>query len=115
MATMIDKIEQENIKTNLPSISVGDTVVVSKEIIEGEKKRIQKFEGVVVRTAGTKNKKSIVVRKIVDAIGVEKSFLIHSPLVKEIQVKQKGKVRRSKLYYLRDRIGRKATRIKSAE
>ncbi len=115
MSQIIEKIEKDQMKKNLPSISVGDTVVVSKEIVEGEKKRIQKFQGLIIKMQNRYSKKTIVVRKFVDKIGVEKSFLIHSPLVKEIKVLKKGKVRRARLYYLRDRLGKKAITVKSAK
>ena len=114
MSQIIEAIEKKEKKSNLPSISVGDTVIVSKEIVEGKKKRIQKFEGLVIKKQNSNIRATIVLRKFVDKIGVEKSFLIHSPLVKKIDVISKGKVRRAKLYYLRDRLGKSATKVKSA-
>ena len=115
MTNIIDEFEKKGMKSNLPSVSVGDTVSIAKEIVEGKKKRIQKFQGIVIKMGGQKSKKSVTIRKISDKIGVEKSFLLHSPTVKDVEVKSKGKVRRAKLYYLRDRIGKKATRVKTAE
>jgi large subunit ribosomal protein L19 len=115
MSLIIDKIEKQQMKKNTPAVSVGDTVVVSKEIIEGAKKRIQKFQGLVIKMQNRYAKKTIVVRKFVGKIGVEKSFLIHSPLVTNVEIIKKGKVRRAKLYYLRDRLGKKAVTVKSAK
>lgn len=116
MNNIIAEIEKKQKKTNLPSINIGDTVIVSKEITEGKKSRIQKTEGIVVKKqGGNSSRASIVVRKLVDSIGMEKSFLIHSPLITSIEVTRRGKVRRARLFYLRDRIGKKATRIKAAD
>ena len=86
-----------------------------KQIIEGKKKRIQKFEGVVIAMKGSLSRETITVRKLVDKVGVEKTYFIHSTTVSKIDVKVRGKVRRAKLRYLRDRIGTKARRIRSKE
>lgn len=95
------------------SISIGDTVRVHQEIAEGDKKRIQIFEGIVIAVKNRESGKSITVRKIgANSIGVEKILPLMMPSLKKIEVKRKGDVRRSKLYYLRDRIGKAATRIK---
>lgn len=110
---IIEEIEKKQMKKNLPTYRPGDTVRVSKVIVEGKKERIQKYEGVIIQTKGERSRQSITVRKIVDKIGVEKSFLIHSELVPKIEILQQGKVRRAKLFYLRDRIGIKARRIKA--
>ena len=115
MSRIIEEFENKQKKSRLPSFSVGDTVVVSKEIVEGKKKRIQKFEGLVIKMQNKSVRQTMVVRKLVDNVGVEKSFLVHSPLVKDIKVVNRGKVRRSRLYYLRDRIGKRATKVKSAK
>ena len=94
-------------------IASGDTVRVHQEIVEGEKKRIQIFEGVVIAIKNRLAGKSFTVRKIAtNAIGVEKIFPVESPSIKKIEVKRKGQVRRSKLYYLRDRIGKSAIKTK---
>ncbi|PIY80706.1 MAG: 50S ribosomal protein L19 [Candidatus Pacebacteria bacterium CG_4_10_14_0_8_um_filter_42_14] len=93
-------------------VSVGDTVRVHEEITEGAKKRIQIFEGIIIASKNRDSGKSFVVRKIADGIGVEKIFPVNVPAIKKIEVKSKGNVRRSKLYYLRARIGKAASRIK---
>ncbi|MFC1771128.1 50S ribosomal protein L19 [Candidatus Margulisiibacteriota bacterium] len=113
MSEIIKEIEQAQMKEKITEINVGDTVSVSKIITEGKKQRTQKFEGIVVKMKGSSSRKSITVRKIIDQIGVEKSFLLHSKLVPEIKILKRGKVRRAKLNYLRQRIGAKATRVKT--
>ena len=112
MSNIIDQLEKKAMKESLPSYSVGDTVVVSQQIVEGKKSRIQKFEGTVIKTQGSLSRESITVRKVIDSIGVEKTFLLHSSMVDNVNIKQRSRVRRSKLYYLRDRLGSKATRLK---
>ena len=99
----------------LPEINIGDTVVVSQEIVEGKKKRIQKFEGLVIKQQNNRNRTSVTLRKIVDKIGVEKSFKLYSPLIKNIEIKRRGKARRARLFYLRDRLGKSAIRTKAAD
>lgn len=95
------------------NISVGDTVRVHQEVIENEKQRIQIFEGIVIAVKNRGNNRSFTVRKIAaNSIGVEKIFPVMLPTIKKIEVKRQGQVRRSKLYYLRDRIGKQATRVK---
>lgn len=95
------------------NISVGDTVRVHQEVIENEKQRIQIFEGIVIAVKNRGNNRSFTVRKIAaNNIGVEKIFPVMLPTIKKIEVKRQGQVRRSKLYYLRDRIGKQATRVK---
>ena len=95
------------------SISVGDTVRVHQEIVEGEKKRIQIFEGIIIAINNREAGKSFTVRKIAsNSIGVEKIFPALLPSIKKIEVKRRGSVRRSKLYYLRDKVGKAATRVK---
>ncbi len=108
---VIDLIEQENLKTDLPVFRPGDTVKVYSKVVEGGKERIQMFEGVVTVRKGGRAKASITVRRIAGGVGVEKSFLLHSPRVDKIEVSKRGIVRRSRLYYLADKIG-KAARIK---
>ena len=108
---MAQYLEHNNLK-----ISVGDTVKVHQEIREGEKTRIQIFEGIAIAIKNRGNGRSITVRKIgSNGIGVEKIYPINMPQIKKIEVKRKGNVRRAKLYYLRDRVGKAATRIKEKD
>lgn len=109
---IIEKIEKKQMKKQIPQIKVGDQVSVSKVIVEGKKQRIQKFEGTVIKTSGRLSRFSITVRKVMDGVGVEKTYLVHSSLVPEVKVLRSGLVRRAKLHYLRGRIGAKATRLK---
>lgn len=108
---IIRSIETEQLKTDLPLIYVGDTVRVGVKIKEGEKFRVQPYEGVVIAMRNGGINETITVRKIFQGVGVERVFLVHSPRIDSIKVMRRGKVRRAKLYYLRDRVG-KATRIK---
>ncbi len=108
---IINSIEAEFLKENLPVIHVGDTIKVGVKIVEGGKERIQPYEGTVIAKRNGGISETITVRKIFQGVGVERVFLLHSPRVASIQVLRRGKVRRAKLYYLRDRVG-KATRIK---
>ena len=108
---LIRSIEAEHIKQDLPDIYVGDTVRVGVRIREGEKERVQPYEGTVIAMRNGGINETITVRKIFQGVGVERVFLLHSPLVEGIKVIRRGKVRRAKLYYLRDRVG-KATRVK---
>ncbi len=103
--------DAEQLKSNLPQIYVGDTVKVGVKIKEGEKYRIQPYEGVVIAKRNGGINETITVRKVFQGVGVERVFLLHSPRIDSIKVLRRGKVRRAKLYYLRQRIG-KATRIK---
>ena len=107
---IIDKLNQAQIKTDLPSFRAGDTVRVHQLIKEGEKERIQIFEGVVIRRNGGGLHETFTVRKISYNVGVERTYPIHSPRVAKIDVKQRGRVRRNRLFYLRDLSG-KAARI----
>ena len=111
MTTIIDEINSEQLKAGLPEFSPGDTVKVNVMIREGDRQRIQAFEGVVIAKKNRGLQSSFTVRKISSGEGVERVFQTHSPLVHEIEVKRRGKVRRAKLYYLRERTGRSA-RIK---
>ena len=105
---IIKNIEAEQLKAEAPQFSVGDTVKVYGKIKEGNRERIQVFEGTVIKKQGGSNRATFTVRKNSNGIGVEKTWPLHSPIVTKIQVVRKGKVRRAKLYYLRDRIGKRA-------
>jgi len=107
----LDLIEKEQMKTDVPEFRPGDTVRVSVRIIEGEKERIQDFEGIVIRIRRGNNRSTFTVRKISYGIGVERIFPLHSPRIADIKVIRRGAVRRAKLYYLRKLRG-KAARIK---
>lgn len=115
MNQLIDKIEKDLCKNEVPDFNVGDTVAVSQKIVEGKKERIQKFQGLVIKKQHKFSRASLTVRKLVNNVGVEKTFLVHSPLVVKIERISEGKVRRAKLYYIRDRIGKKATKVKKKE
>ncbi len=104
-------ISQGSIKNELPQFNIGDTVRVSVNIREGEKERIQMFEGTVIARKGSGVAETFTVRRVSYGVGVERVFPMHSPNVRGVQVIRQGKVRRSKLYYLRDRVG-KAAKVK---
>ena len=108
---VLKSIENEQLKTDLPKISIGDTVRIGTLIQEGNKQRIQNYQGTVIAMANGQLNKTITVRRIFQGVGIERVFPIHSPFIKTIEVLRRSKVRRSKLYYLRDRVG-KATRLK---
>jgi large subunit ribosomal protein L19 len=108
---VIRSIEAEQLKTNLPEIYVGDTVKVGVIIQEGGKERTQPYEGVVIAMRNGGINETITVRRVFQGVGVERVFLLHSPRIESVKVIRRGKVRRAKLYYLRNRVG-KATRIK---
>ncbi|AHB87994.1 50S ribosomal protein L19 RplS [Thermosynechococcus sp. NK55a] len=108
---IIRSIEAEQMKTDLPVIHVGDRVRVGVKIKEGDKERVQPYEGDVIAMRNTGINRTITVRRVFQGVGVERVFLLHSPRIDSIKVIQRGKVRRAKLYYLRDRMG-KASRIK---
>ncbi|WP_107666444.1 50S ribosomal protein L19 [Cyanothece sp. BG0011] len=108
---IIKDIESEYLKTDLPTIHVGDTVRVGVRIREGGKERVQPYEGTVIAMRNGGINETITVRKVFQGVGVERVFLLHSPRVADIKVIRRGKVRRAKLYYLRNRVG-KATRIR---
>ena len=111
MNPIISELEKEYTQKEMPETNPGDTVKVFVRIIEGNKERTQAFEGTVIKKHGSGINKTITVRKIFQGVGVERVFAIYSPRVEKIQVLRKGDVRRSKLYYLRERSG-KATRIR---
>ena len=111
MKDYIAEIENAQKKEQLPEFGVGDTVKVSAKIIEGTRERIQVFEGTVIKVQGTGLRKTFTVRKLASGVGVEKTWPLHSPNVADVKVVRYGKVRRAKLFYLRERTG-KATRVK---
>ena len=111
VSTLIEEFENEQIKKELPKIYVGDTVKVGVKITEGNKERVQPYEGVVIAKRHGGLNQTITVRRIFQGIGVERVFMLHSPQVASLKVERRGKVRRAKLFYLRDRVG-KATRVK---
>jgi len=108
---IIRSIEAEQLKSDLPVIYVGDTVRIGVIIQEGNKERTQPYEGVVIAKRNGSINETITVRRVFQGIGVERVFLVHSPRIESIKIVRRGKVRRAKLYFLRDRVG-KATRIK---
>ena len=110
---LIDAVE-EGYKKKVPSFNVGDTVKVFVKVVEGDKERIQPFEGVVISRRGNSIRETFIVRKVSFGIGVERIFPLHSPSVERIDVTRKGSVRRAKLYYLREKKG-KAAKIKEKE
>ena len=111
MSSIFDAINNENVKQNIPQFSVGDTVKVMIKVIEGDRERLQAFEGVVIARKNGGISETFTVRRISFGIGVEKTFPIHSPKIADIKVTRRGMVRRAKLYYLRERTG-KAAKVK---
>ena len=105
---LINDIENTQLKENLPEIGSGDTVKVNVKVSEGNRERIQTFEGVIIAIKGVGINKLITVRKLSFGVGVERIFPVHAPTIDSIEIIRKGKVRRSKLYYLRNRIGKSA-------
>ena len=108
MNEIIEQIEKEQLKAEVPQFRVGDTVRVHAKIKEGEKERIQVFEGVVLKKQGGSNRATFTVRKNSNGVGVEKTWPLHSPSVEKVEVVRAGKVRRAKLNYLRGRVGKRA-------
>lgn len=107
-ADIIKSIEQEQLKEKVDEFNVGDTVKVYGKIKEGNRERIQVFEGIVLKRQGGSNRETFTVRKFSNGVGVEKTWPLHSPNVEKIEVVRRGKVRRAKLNYLRDRVGKRA-------
>ena len=105
---IIKSIEHEQLKNKIPELKVGNTVRVHIRIKEGNKERIQVFEGIIIKVQGGGVNQTFTVRKISYGVGVEKTFLVHSPLVEKVELVRVGKARRAKLYYLRDRVGKSA-------
>ncbi len=113
MNELIKQIEAEQLKSDIPQFNVGDTIRVYAKVVEGSKERIQMFEGVVIKTEWGKIEKNFTVRRIASGVGVEKTWPMHSPRIDHIEFVKRGIVRRAKLYYLRDRVG-KALKVKEA-
>ena len=114
MSNIIDQIEKENMKENLPAFNIGDTVKVNVKIKEGDNERIQAYVGVVIARKNGGIRETFTVRKNSNGVGVERTFPLHSPLVAGVEVVRKGSPRRAKLYYVRELTG-KAAKIKSKE
>jgi large subunit ribosomal protein L19 len=106
--TPIDRLEAEQLRKDVPSFKPGDTVRVHVKVVEGDKERIQVFEGTVIARSGGQNREMFTVRKTSYGVGVERIFPVHSPRLEKIEVTTRGAVRRAKLYYLRSRVGRAA-------
>ena len=113
MVNLIDKIEAEQLKAKVPALRPGDSVRVHVKVVEGEKERIQVFEGMVIRRTHGANRSNFTVRKVSYGVGVERTFPLHSPRIDKIEVMSHGQVRRARLYYLRELFG-KAARIEEA-
>jgi len=111
---VIDMLEKEQMRMDIPAFKPGDTVKVHVKIVEGQKERIQVFQGAVIRKTGGQSRASVTVRKVSYGVGVERTFPIHSPVIDKIEVVTRGKVRQSRLYYLRGLRGKKA-RIKERD
>ncbi len=103
-----DLVEQSYLRDDLPDFRPGDTVRVHVRVVEGERERVQVFEGVVIRRRGSGLSKTFTVRKVSFGVGVERTFPLHSPMIAKVEVATRGDVRRAKLYYLRSRVGKKA-------
>jgi large subunit ribosomal protein L19 len=113
MSSIIQKLEERELRKDLPNFRVGDTLRLQVKVVEGEKERIQSFEGIVIKMNRGGNRATFTVRKVSYGIGVERIFPLHSPRIEKIQVLSRGRVRRARLYYLRDLSG-KAARVASA-
>lgn len=113
MKQILREITQEHLKSDIPAFRPGDTVKVHLKVIEGQRERIQVFEGVVIKRRGTGVSETFTVRKVSYGVGVERTLPLHSPKIDKIDVVRRGRVRRAKLYYLRSRVG-KAARIREA-
>ncbi len=103
---ILAKVEASSLKSEVPQFAIGDTVDVHTRILEGEKERVQIFNGVVIAKSGSGSRETFTVRRIVAGEGVERKFPIHSPKIAKVEVKRSGVSRRAKLYYLRDRVGK---------
>ena len=114
MNPIIEQVEKEQLKQDITPFNVGDTVKVHVKVVEGDKERVQAYEGVCIAKKGSGIRENFTVRRVSFGIGVERTFPLHSPRIAKIEVIRKGKVRRAKLYYLRDRQG-KAAKIKEVK
>ena len=103
-----DLVDQQNLRDDIPAFASGDTVKVHVRVVEGNRQRIPVFEGVVLRRQGSGIRETFTVRKLSFSVGVERTFPVHSPVIEKIEVMTQGDVRRAKLYYLRDRVGKRA-------
>ena len=108
MANIIDQIEKESMRTDLPKFDIGDTVKVWVKVVEGNRERLQGYEGIVIARRNGGLRETFTVRRVSYGIGVERVFPLHSPKIDHIDIVRKGDVRRAKLYYLRDRSGKRA-------
>ncbi|MEG1560745.1 MAG: 50S ribosomal protein L19 [Clostridia bacterium] len=108
MADIIRELEKEQLRTDLPKLEVGDTVRVFVKVIEGARERLQNFEGTIIKIQGGGVRRSFTVRRVSYGVGVERTFPYHSPRIGRIEVVRHGQVRRAKLFYLRDRVGKAA-------
>ena len=106
-----DLVDASRFRTDIPAFEPGDTLKVHVRVVEGTRERVQVFQGVVIRRSGSGVRESFTVRKVSFGVGVERTFPVHSPIIQKIEVATRGDVRRAKLYYLRDRIG-KAAKVK---
>jgi large subunit ribosomal protein L19 len=103
-----DVVERDYLRDDVPDFRAGDTVRVNVRVVEGERERLQAFEGIVIRRRGSRLSETFTVRKVSFGVGVERTFPVHSPMISDVDVVTRGDVRRAKLYYLRSRVGRKA-------
>ena len=103
-----DLVDHENLRDDVPNFGAGDTLKVHVRVVEGNRQRVQMFEGVVIKRQGSGIRETFTVRKLSFGVGVERTFPLHSPIIDRIEVATRGDVRRAKLYYLRDRIGKRA-------
>ena len=108
MSTIIESIEQRQLRKDVPRFKAGDTLRVHFQVIEGQRRRVQVFEGIVIKRQGSGARETFTVRKQSFGVGVERTFPVHSPKIEKIEVAARGDVRRAKLYYLRDRVGKRA-------
>ncbi len=115
MSNIIQELEKEQLRSDLPKLQVGDTVRVFVKVVEGNRERLQNFEGIIIKIQGGAVRKSFTVRRVSYGVGVERTFPYHSPRIGRIEVVRHGKVRRAKLFYLRDRIGKSAKVVERIE
>jgi large subunit ribosomal protein L19 len=108
-------VQQKHLRDDVPAFGAGDTLRVNVKVVEGNRERVQAFEGTCIGRAGSGTSETFTVRRVASGVGVERKFLIHSPRIEKIEVRRRGKVRRAKLNYLRSRIGSKAIRIKEKQ